>query len=92
MLQIEKPFVEKEDNDIEKQTECECGARMAKYMVNIAQSYSNKNENNISRIIGGTIMREKRNGSHEASKCRQEIKEKLEGEKRSRGLTYNTNR
>ena len=41
---------------------------------------------NISRRIGRIILREKENGSYGATKCRQAMKEKLEGEKRNTGF------
>jgi hypothetical protein len=47
---------------------------------------------NIPQLIGGVIRLEKENGSHEATKCRQEIKDKLEGERRNRGIGLDTSR
>ena len=73
--------------DVQAQSENECGARVAKYMWDITQSYLNtRNRVNISQMIGTIIRLEKENGSHEAAKCRNGIQEKLEGEKRKRGI------
>jgi hypothetical protein len=43
-------------------------------------------------MIGGIIRLEKENGSHAATRCRQEVKEKLEGEQRNRGIDHETYR
>ena len=70
---------------VPEQSEHECGARVAKYMMEITQNYlTTINRVNIAQILGTTIAMEKNTGSHEATKCRQEITEKLEGEKKKK--------
>jgi hypothetical protein len=90
---IFKSFPKGKAYDVPEQSEYECGARMAKYMIDITQNYLNtRNRVNIPQMIGGTIGVEKKNGSYEATKCRQEFKEKLEGEQRNRGIGNDTYR
>ena len=60
-------------------------------MVEITQNHLNtRTRVNIPQMLGGIIGLEKKNGSYEATKCRQEIKEKLEGEQRNRGIDHET--
>ena len=70
--------------DAVKQFECECGARMAKYMEDISRNYANMDSrDNIANMIGKTISREKNQGRREVGKCRIQIKDRLEGERRN---------
>ena len=70
--------------DVVKQIECECGARMAKYMEDISRNYANMDSrDNIANMIGKTISREKNQGRREVGKCRIQIKDRLEGERRN---------
>ena len=69
--------------DAAKQSENECGARMAKYMENITYCVSTtRTKSNIPKMIGDIIQLEKVKGSHEAIKCRNQIKDRLVGERR----------
>jgi hypothetical protein len=69
--------------DAAKQSENECGARMAKYMENITYWVSTtRTKSNIPKMIGDIIQLEKVKGSHEAIKCRNQIKDRLVGERR----------
>ena len=68
--------------DVVKQSECECGARVAKYMEDITSNYKIMSGTaNISRILGKTVNWEKNNGKYEVAKCRIRVKNKLEGYK-----------
>jgi hypothetical protein len=70
--------------DVEKQYEFECGARVAKYMEDIIQNYlSMSTRDNITKMIGTTIRREKNQGKREVTRCRNQIKDRLEGEQRN---------
>ena len=70
--------------DVVKQIECECGARMAKYMEDISRNYINMDsKDNITNMIGTTISREKNQGRRRVEKCRIQTKDRLEGEKRN---------
>jgi hypothetical protein len=67
--------------DVLRQTECECGARVAIYMDDITKNYNNMSgTTNIPNILGMTINWEKKQGRHEVTNCRNRIKSKLEGE------------
>jgi hypothetical protein len=84
---IFKSFPRGKAHAVPEQSEYECGARVAKYMMEITQKYLNtKHKMNITQILGATLGVEKANGLHEAHKCRQAIKEKLQGERRNRGI------
>ena len=76
--------------DAMKQSECECGARVAKFMEDIAQNYSTLRNKNIPQTIGKTILWEKKNGTYGAKKCRHQIKDKIKGERRKRGIGSET--
>jgi hypothetical protein len=69
--------------DVTKQTECECGARVTKYMEDIVQNHSILKDKNIPQIIGNTIQWEKENGTFGATICRAQIRDRLEGEKQN---------
>ena len=65
------------------QTECECGARTAKFMEDIVQNYSIQKIKNIPQIIVETIRWERENGTHETIECRAQVRDRLEGEKQN---------
>ena len=73
--------------DVVRQTECECGARAMKYMMDITRNYLAMNDKkDIPIMIGRTIQWEKAQGKNEIATCRTYIKDKLKGEKRKRGI------
>jgi hypothetical protein len=73
--------------DVVKQTENECGARMAKYMMDITHNYCTKNKKeSITYIIGKTVQRETEKGKNELTECRRQVQDKIEGERRKEGI------
>ena len=70
--------------DIEQQKECECGARVAKYMGDLTHNYRQMGEKeSISYMIGRSLKWEKEKGVNELAGCRNRIKKKIEGEKQN---------
>jgi hypothetical protein len=68
--------------DIEQQKECECGARVAKYMEDLTHNYRKMGEkDSITNMIGRSAQWEKIQGKNEVINCRSQIKKRLEGEK-----------
>ena len=73
--------------DVEKQIECECGARVAKYMEDLTHNYRIMGEkDSITQMIGRSVQWERIQGKQEVMNCRNQIKDRLEGEKRNRGI------
>jgi hypothetical protein len=73
--------------DVENKTENECGARVAKYMMDIARNFlAMKAKDNITTMIGRTTRWERIQGKNEVATCRTCIKDKLEGERRNREI------
>jgi hypothetical protein len=73
--------------DVEKQVECECGARVAKYMEDLTHNYRIMGEkDSITQMIGRSVQWERIQGKQEVMNCRNQIKDRLEGEKRNRGI------
>jgi hypothetical protein len=73
--------------DVEKQVECECGARVAKYMEDLTYNFRKMGEKeSITHMIGKSVQWEKIQGKNEVLNCRNQIKDRLEGEKRKRGI------
>ena len=74
---IFKSFPKGKAFDVVRQVECECGARMAKYMDDITNNYNNmKGSVNIPSILGMTVNWEKTKGKDEVENCRSRIKNK----------------
>ena len=68
--------------DTIEQKECECGARVAKYMVDLSHNYRKMGEkDSITNMMGRSVQWEKIQGKNEAINCRSQIKKRLEGEK-----------
>jgi hypothetical protein len=68
----------------EQQKECECGARVAKYMEDLIHLYQEKGgKDSITKLIGKAVQWEKIQGKNEVANCRDRIKKKLEGEQRN---------
>ena len=59
------------------------GARVAKYMEDFTQNYSNLKDKSIPKMIGRTIQWERKSGTHQSANCRAQIRERLEGEKQN---------
>ena len=79
---IFKSFPKGKALDVVRQVECECGARMLKYMDDITNTYNNiRGSINIPSILGMTVNWEKTKGKDEVENCRSRMKNKLEGEK-----------
>ena len=75
--------------DVKKQSECECGARVAKCMEDLTNNYEKMGEmDSITNMIGRSVQWEKGQGKNEVRYCRIRIKDRLEGEKRKRGILY----
>ena len=73
--------------DTVEQRECECGARVAKYMEDLTYNYRKMGEkDSITNMIGRSVQWEKIQGKNEVMNCRSQIKDRLEGEKRNRDI------
>ena len=57
-------------------------------MMNIVQNYSKLEDKNIPQIIGKTILWEKEIGTFGATECRNQIKDKIKGERRKLGIGF----
>jgi hypothetical protein len=63
--------------DTVEQKECECGARVAKYMEDLTHNYRQMGEKeSISYMIGRSLKWEKEKGVNELAGCRNRIKKK----------------